>query len=285
MLYELDVRGIAHNLLATLTRRPEAYHRKVLAGADGRNDIAGVMDRVVFKQEGLDARIQYDAYPRKSLIDHFFDPEATLDAVARGEAPERGDFTLRPYEALLRRNPGRMQVQLSCQGHVGDVPVSITKSLTLAAGSSTLEVGYLLQNLPQDRELRFAVEFNFAGLPAGLDDRYFYARQRERLGGLGTRLDLADAAELGLIDEWLGIDVNLSFSRPTGLWTFPIESVSQSESGFELVHQSVAVLPHWIVRGDRQGRWSVSIHLSLDTALAESRQEQQARPVALSHSV
>ena len=31
-LYELDVRRIRHNLLATLARRPEAYHRKVLAG-------------------------------------------------------------------------------------------------------------------------------------------------------------------------------------------------------------------------------------------------------------
>ena len=31
-LYELDVRSICHNLLATLARRPEAYHRKVLAG-------------------------------------------------------------------------------------------------------------------------------------------------------------------------------------------------------------------------------------------------------------
>ena len=34
-LYELDVRSICHNLLATLTRRPEAYHRKVLAGTEG----------------------------------------------------------------------------------------------------------------------------------------------------------------------------------------------------------------------------------------------------------
>ena len=31
-LLELDVRRIQHNLLATLARRPEAYHRKVLAG-------------------------------------------------------------------------------------------------------------------------------------------------------------------------------------------------------------------------------------------------------------
>ena len=91
-LYELDVRSICHNLLATLTRRPEAYHRKVLAGTEGFNDVAGVSDKVIFKQSGLDSRLQYDAYPRKSLVDHFYDPQVSLAALARGEATERGDF-------------------------------------------------------------------------------------------------------------------------------------------------------------------------------------------------
>jgi alpha-amylase len=72
-IYELDVRSICHNLSATLTRRPEAYHRKVLAGADGRNDVAGVSDKVIFKQQGLDQLLQYDNHPRKSLLDHFYD--------------------------------------------------------------------------------------------------------------------------------------------------------------------------------------------------------------------
>ncbi len=274
MLYELDVRPIAHNLLATFTRKPEAYHRKVLAGADGRNDVAGVSDKVFFKQAGLDERIQYDNHPRKSLIDHFYDPQATLAAVAQGEVAEWGDFHLRPYEARLRRNPKRMQVQLTCQGMAGDVPLKLTKSVTLAAGSSTLEIGYLLEGLPQDRTLHFSPEFNFAGMPSGIDDRYFYGHDRQRHGQLGARLDLADTNELGLVDEWLGVDVNLAFSHPAGLWTFPVESVSQSEGGFELVHQSVAVQPHWLVQGDEDGRWSVSIHLTIDTALAESRLEQ-----------
>lgn len=284
MLYELDVRSIAHNLLATLTRKPEAYHRKVLAGADDRNDVEGVMDRVVFKQDGLDRRVQYDAHPRKTLIDHFYDLDATAETVASGQAAEQGDFHLRSYEARLRRSAKRMQLQMSRQGNVGDVPLKISKSVTLAAGSSTLEIGYLLEDLPRDRPLHFSVEFNFAGLPSGADDRYFYGADRARFGELGTRLDLADAAELGLVDEWLGIDVNLSFSRPTGLWTFPIESVSQSEGGFELVHQSVAVQPHWIVEADENGRWTVSIHLAIDTSVAESRREPEATTAALTHS-
>ncbi len=280
MLYELDVRSISHNLLATLTRRPEAYHRKVLAGADGRNDVAGVSDKVVFKQQGLDARLQYDDFPRKSLLDHFYDPQASLAAVASGQAIERGDFLTRPYEARLRRNPNRMQLQMSAQGSAGDVPVKITKSVTLEAGSSSLEIAYLLEGLPPGHLLHFGVEFNFAGLPSGADDRYFYGDARQHFGQLGTRLDLADVHEIGLVDGWLGIDVNLAFSRQTGLWTFPIESVSQSEGGFELVHQSVVVQPHWLVQGDADGRWAVVMNLAIDTRVAESRLEQQ-RAMAL----
>ena len=98
-MYELDVRSISHNLLATMQRVPEAYHRKVLAGpsTDGE-EVASIHDRVVFKQEGLDQRLQYDRYPRKSLMDHFYDEDATLDSVINCEAMERGDFVDMPYE-------------------------------------------------------------------------------------------------------------------------------------------------------------------------------------------
>ncbi|HUP87955.1 MAG TPA: efflux RND transporter permease subunit, partial [Longimicrobiales bacterium] len=45
-LYELDVRTICHNLGATLARREEAYHHKVLAGpASGKGDVASIHDR------------------------------------------------------------------------------------------------------------------------------------------------------------------------------------------------------------------------------------------------
>jgi alpha-amylase len=131
-------------------------------------------------------------------------------------------------------------------------------------------LAYLLENLPPERELPFGVEFNFAGMPSGADDRYFFQAER-RLGQLGQWQSLSDLTELGLCDEWLGLSVQLSADRPTNIWTFPIETVSQSEGGFELVHQSVVVIPHWRVRGDQDGRWSVTMHLDVDTRLAESR--------------
>lgn len=277
MLYELDVRSICHNLLATLARRPEAYHRKVLAGANAASgNVASIHDRVIFKQAGLEQRLQYDRFPRKSLLDHFYEPAANLSAVSRCEANEQGDFVQGIYESKIRRSSDRIQVQLTRLGRVGPHEVRITKGVTLVAGSDVLEIAYLLEQLPLSEPLHFAVELNLAGLPAGADDRYYHDGRGNRLGQLGKHLDLSEMQNLNLVDEWLGIDVGLAFNRPTGLWTFPVETVSQSEGGFELVHQSVCAVPHWLIKPDASGRWSVTFSLTASTALAE----QRIRPAA-----
>jgi alpha-amylase len=277
LLYELDVRSICLNLMATLARQPEAYHRKVLAGPNSNADgVSSIHDRVVFKQPGLNDRLQYDTLPRKSLIDHFFDADATLESVAGGKSLERGDFASGAYEARLRRNPNRIQVQLSRQGNAWGHPLKITKGITLEAGSSTLEIAYLIEGLEPAQSFHFGVEFNFAGMPSGCDDRYFHDGDGHRLGHLGQQLNLADARSLNLVDEYLGIDVGWKASRASGVWTYPIETVSQSEGGFELVHQSVVVQPHWMVQADASGRWSVTMELTMDTSMAERRHEQRA---------
>jgi alpha-amylase len=271
-LYELDVRSICHNLLATFSRREEAYHHKVRSGPPAAgSDVASIHDRVVFKQEGLDQRLQYDAYRRKSLIDHFYPLDATLAGVAAGEVPEWGDFVTGAFEARLRRNPGRMQLQLTRDGRVGERSVRVTKGITLEAGEQTLEIAYLLEGLPPGETFHFGVEWNVAGIPSGLDDRYFRDARGNSLGQLGTQLDLRDADSLALVDQWLCLGVELRTDRPMQVWTYPIETVSQSEGGFELVHQSVVVLPRWYVTADADGRWSVSMTLAIDTSAAEKQ--------------
>ena len=177
-LYELDVRSIGHNLLATLCRRPEAYHDKVRLGANGQaGGAASIHDRIVFKQENLDQRLQYDRRLRKSLLDHFWDLDASLDQVAMGQARELGDFADGVYQSKIRRNPGRAQVQLIRQGRCDGQILTVTKGLTLSAGSDVLEIAYLVEGLSADPGapgLHFGVEFNFAGMPAGIDDRFFH---------------------------------------------------------------------------------------------------------------
>ena len=278
--WELDVRNIRHNLLATLNRRPER-----ITGSPGRRQPTGrpggQHPRPGRVQAAESRRItSYDDHPRKSLIDLFYDTDATLEAVASGTGGRSAAISSAgDYEARIRRNPDRIQVQLLREGTALASPLRITKGLTLDAGSSTLQVAYLLENLPPDRQLHFAVEMNFAGMPSNAEGRYFRDIDGNSLGQLGAKLDLERLGP-GAHRRVAGLDVGLKMSRPTDFWTFPIETVSQSEGGFELVHQSVVVMPHWLVEADKEGRWSVTMQLAIDTSLAERRLEEAVAAAA-----
>jgi 4-alpha-glucanotransferase len=281
MLYELDVRSINHNLLGTLRRREESYHTKVRAGATNQSEsTASIHDRVIFKQHGLDQRLQYDNHPRKSLIEHFWPNDATQAEVFNGTVHQLGDFLAAPFDAKLRRGHGKVQIQQQRNGVIDGLPIQLTKAVTLESGSDSMRVVYLITGLPPGRPLHFASEWNFAGMPAGADDRFFYDQHQNRYGQLASQLDIRETHFLGLIDQWQGLDVQLKISRPTNIWTFPVETVSQSEGGFELVHQSVCVLPHWLIQGDVGGNWSVEIELSVrnshEPVLNQTRSEQFA---------
>ena len=55
----------------------------------------------------------------------------------------------------------------------------------------------------------------------------------------------------------------------------------RSEGGFELVHQSVVVMPHWHVQADAEGRWQMTMQLSLDTSAAEARSREHEAVAAV----
>lgn len=267
VMYELDCRDIRHNLLATLDRRQEYYHAAVQRGPhDGHGDVASIHDRVVFKQANLERNLQYDPWRRKALVDHFLPVQTSLQDFADGNAPELGSFVNQAFDARIRRSEHRIQVMMSADGFVEGQPIRLTKGITVGAGSPRMELAYMLEGLIPGRTYHFAMECNLAGLPAGADDRYFFLPSEQRMGQLGNRLELNDSPGLGLADDWLGIRVRLESSRATQWWAFPIQTVSQSEGGIELVHQSVAVVPHWCVQGDAEGRWSVRLELDLETA-------------------
>lgn len=274
-LYELDVRGAKVNLLATLNRRPEPYHQTVLEAAGQNDDVDDVAfnkhEGVRFKQANLDQQIAYDRWPRKSLVDHFLQPETDLDEFRLGNGGI-GDFVLGVYESKMRNSPSRVESVMHRHGRVGERRIEVTKTVALdTQAPNQLEITYEFDRMQPGEPLHFAVEFNFAAMPAGADDRYFYGAQGEQLGRLETVQSLEECHRLGLVDEWLGLDVSLDLSQSAGIWTFPIQTVSQSEGGFELVHQSCVVAPHWRIVADRDGKWSVSIRMTVDTSMAHAR--------------
>jgi alpha-amylase len=276
-LYELDLRSTGVNLLATLNRRPEPYHVKVKEHGENPQDQAdggavSIHDLVHFKQPDLHKQLTYDCWPRKSLVDHFLRPWLSLEEFQQGDG-EIGDFVLGVYESKLRRSDHRVEAVLSREGYAGEHRITITKTIGLETQSgSMLDVEYRLKGLPPGKHLTFGVEFNFAAMAAGADDRFFYGPDGSMLGQLQTVAQHEQFDRIGLVDEWLGIDASLDLSQPGTIWTFPIQTVSQSEGGFELVHQSSTVLPHWHITADESGAWSVRVKMTIDTSAAQARQ-------------
>ena len=275
-LYELDVRNIRQNILGTLNRRPEIYHEAIIQAATGQSDdglnAASIQGEIKCKQEGLHEKIAYDSYPRKALVDHFLQPGLSLEDFRNGQGLE-GDFHTGVYQALLRKSRDRVEVDLARRGLLASYEVQLTKTVALdRTRGGALEISYRLENLPPGMPIHFGIEFNLAGLPAGADDRYYYDLQGQRLGQLQSELSLNDCQRIGLVDEWLGVDVSLDVSKPGGLWTFPIETVSQSEGGFEMVHQACCLVPHWEFTTPEDGIWSVDLTVGIDTSAAQARE-------------
>ena len=275
-LYGLDVRTIGHNLLATLDRRPEPYHETIREAAhqqhdDHSHEAESIHDLVRFKQPDLDQKLIYDSWPRKGLIDHFLQPGLSLDTFQQNKGLV-GNFANQPYDFYLHEEDEAVQVILVSEGNMGPYCVKVTKIVSLAQEHpNQLRITYQLEHLPDQVPIHFGVELQFAGLPGGAPDRYYYDGQGERLGQLDSTQQLDDCSRISLIDEWLGIDISLNMSETGMIWAYPLETVSQSEGGFEAVHQSCVVLPHWEIVSPAYGQWTVDLDLTIDTSAAQAR--------------
>jgi hypothetical protein len=73
-------------------------------------------------------------------------------------------------------------------------------------------------------------------------DRYFLAQGVRR--PLQFRGEI-DAPHLLMADEWQRVQISLQAEPAPRWWIVPIETISQSETGFERVYQGSAILAVW----------------------------------------
>jgi len=59
---------------------------------------------------------------------------------------------------------------------------------------------------------------------------------------------LPDIQTLGMRDGIFGFELQLKYSPAVELWRFPVETVSQSEEGFESVYQGSCIVGCWRVQ-------------------------------------
>jgi alpha-amylase len=277
-----DWRATGVNLLNVLSRRPEAYHRTLSeAAASGTLIVAGQPARfdgaaVRAKEAGLEKKLIYDAYRRAGLIDHILPLDATLDAFYRAAIDELGDFVDRPYTAKTTKPRGEVILSLAREGSVrapadsgrgqaggGRLPLRIEKKIAVKPGESGLTATYTLTNLG-DRSLaaRFGVETNW-GMSGGDSSQGAYIVWP---GGVLKRLNAIDETlgvkEAAIVHERVG-RVVVRVSEAGTWWQFPIETVSNSEAGFERVYQGTSLLAHWPIDLAPAGAWKLSLTFAL----------------------
>jgi alpha-amylase len=90
--------------------------------------------------------------------------------------------------------------------------------------------------------LALGLELVFNLLAPDAPDRYFLAN--EVRWPLDFRGEI-DAPSLLLVDEWQRVRITLDAHPQVRWWIVPIETISQSELGFERVYQGSAILAVW----------------------------------------
>jgi len=251
-LYELDDRVLEYNLTAVMTRRSEAYHSRLVEGVhtarengNDDHDVASIHEVVRCKEPGLENLLFEDPYVRDSLVDHFYPVATTPTEMMENRASESGDFVSAKYDLDLPRSHAS-EVTLRRRGLAGPpngkVPVILSKRVSLGR-RSRLDIRYAL-SFPQGapKQTMFAVEFNLGLMAGDAPDRNYFSVERENLGNLSTLLQRDSQAGLGLVDEWLGVEIWITAEPSACFFTYPVESVNDSEGGFERVYQGSAIV-------------------------------------------
>lgn len=269
---ELDWKPRSFNLMNTLTRRREVYHEKILQmvkdKADGSSDGGAktIHERVAVKEEGLQYHLLYDWYTRGSLLDHFLGSGVDLSSFMKSEYYEAGDFVLGAYGMKSKRSSGSALVSLEREGNVAGLGVKLRKDVSLRSDESEIIVRYSITNRSNEElNTSFGSELNFSLLAGDAHDRYYdipgHTLEKKNLASFG---ETNNVSRVSLVDEWLKIRLTLAFSRPAVLWRAPVETVSQSEAGFERVYQSSMVMPLWRISLLPGKSWETEIGIKLE---------------------
>ena len=279
-LAEWDFRDAPYNLLNTVSRRHEAYHDVLREALDhGTTRLTSTRGGeaenphhapVWVKEGGLDKKLVYDWYRRAALQDRFLPEDATAESY-QTDAGELGDFVLGRYSAEIIEDAKYGEVRLTRDGSVRQgethLPVSVSKTIHCKRNKNTLTVTYLVENKGDAMlSTRFGIENNY-GLEGGQDGlTYFDGLDDERqYPGVAGSASAVEAFTLTSDISTVGCRIETALSDSAEIWWFPIETVTNSEDGYEANYQGTALLHSWPLRLEPGKSWGVTLTFTLST--------------------
>ncbi len=255
-----DIRAARHALTAVMRRRPEAYHARLIAHERAAAETAGtddpasgggaptIHDVVRSREPGLASRLQYDAYERRSGLVHLYPTGTTADAFAQGSARELGDAHDGRYEVIdVEGDVVRLRRDVELAGTAGPAVVRVDKRFILDGDRvhPSLELEVTVENRAAETVVfDLAVEQALTMLGGGGNPSAYY-----RLGEEEFRHDTSGerpgVARIVSGNRYLGLELTTTLEPAATAWWSPIETISNSEYGFERVYQGSALVAVW----------------------------------------
>jgi alpha-amylase len=239
-------------LVNSLTRRPEAYHdlvrQKVIAHDAPQEGPASIHDRVLSKEENLEALLRYDHYPRHAFRTYVFPATKNWEDFDCLRLDENRELAGGPWKlATAKAKSGTFELRheavLPFEGN--DVPLRAPKTLKTRAAGKSWRVE-CQTSLTADETcpvpLALGVELILNLLAPDAPDRYFLANEVRRPLEFKGEIE---TPQLLMVDEWQQVKISLDARPQPRWWIVPVETISQSESGFERVYQGSAILVVW----------------------------------------
>jgi alpha-amylase len=229
-LLELSLREPPFNLINTITRREESYHKKIRDNVIKANGLSTIHETVKQKEKNLDKFLVYDKYERLGLIDHILEKNITVDDFNS----QRGIYTLSNtvYDSSFREDKDAVALSYL----YGNKDLNFLKKIIFSLKSG-LEVIYKFNKKNILKNNYFGIEFNLS-LPSLKD---IFKQEESKRISLSEGSEWGESSSLVISDTFKGIAIEFSFDK-ADIFTSPVYSVSSSESGFEKVYQQIAIL-------------------------------------------
>ena len=275
-LLSLDFRPSAVTLVNSMQRRPEAYHRRLREASSGASSqVTSIHDQVRSKEEGLERFLRYDRWPRNGFRLLLFPANKTFKDYEELNLEENAALAAGSY-SVLENGPASISFECevpcpNCASAGGSLELMrCTKRFSFAAGSKAYQVNCasrLSCANAQTRAALIGIEMVVNFLAPREQNRYFEIRSGRQPLAWSAALSAAETGyRLRVVDEWQNVAVTIETPAAKELWITPIETISESEEGFERVYQGSQILAVWPVELAAGKSWTGEISLRVEAA-------------------
>lgn len=265
---ELSYRPVFFNLQNTLARRYEAYHRP----SEERGENIQSEDVSSIHEMGKDIRavskdLIYDRHPRFSLLDHILPAETNWEEVRLNHHEELIDFADKNYSITKYNSDEKgTSILLESEGYFSQDHLIRLKKEYLITSEDSIKVNYTLKRAGTNwPDIIFATELNMTLLAGHEPSRYYQwsGTSADKKTMMDSRKTISNCVSLSLVDEAFKFKVSVN-TEPSAKWVFwPIETISQSEKGFDRLYQGSNIWISFKPKWDDKGHAHFSVCISL----------------------